>query len=120
MFLRSKRKRIATIMTPTKQYKNKMYGRGALEQTKSQRGVLFGYSQRLYIVELYQICSSLEGRLTARLAESKQWHDHLTIVPTNSAPWGVNHVVTRCSRYGCGLPQENANTVPLDPPHPSH
>ena len=79
MFLRSKRKRIATTTTPTKQYKNKIYGRGALEQTKSQRGVLFQYSQRLYIVELSQICSSIEAGLTDRLGESKQWHDHLNI-----------------------------------------
>ena len=54
-----------------------------------------GYSQRVYIVELPQICSSIEGRLTARLGESKQWHHHLNINHIiKSAPWDIQHVVT--------------------------
>ena len=69
---------------------------GPPSNKRSQHGVLFGYSQRLYIVELPQICSSIEGRLNARLGESKQWLDHLNINHIiESSPWDIKHVVTR-------------------------
>ena len=70
---------------------------GAPSNKPSQRGVLFGYSQRLYIVELPQICSSIEERLTARLGESgivalpRKYLQH----NKKSAPWGIEDVVTR-------------------------
>ena len=98
-FTRSKRKRITTIMPgrcdeqPTNQHENKKIGGASPTKylcVASCSGTRSGYS--------LSSCprSSIEGTITARLGESKQWHDHLSIDHViRSTPVDIKHVVTR-------------------------
>ena len=101
VFLRSKRKRIATIMParcneqPTNQHQNKTNGRGAFEQKiLAWRPVRVLAATMHSLAAPYLFINRIE--VDRPPCGSKQRHDHLNINKIiKSAPWDIKHVVTR-------------------------